>query len=96
MSTGSETGCPAMCSATAAPKRREQQRAHVHERRQEAAIEQHQHREHQQHARDQRDRRSWIDSSACHFWSPRFSFCTPCGKFLSVGSSLIFVHDVAA
>ena len=31
-------------------------------------------------------------SSACHFWSPRFSFWTPCGRFFSVGSSLIFVH----
>src|SRR6476646_12233536 len=31
-------------------------------------------------------------SSDCHFWSPRFIFWMPCGRFLTVGSWLILDH----
>ena len=55
ISTGSETGLPVRCKRNHRAQRRQQQRTHVDERRQEPAVEQHQHREHQQHAGHQRD-----------------------------------------
>ena len=53
ISTGIETAWPAISSAISAAQRRQQQRAHVHERRHQPLVEQHQHREDEEGARDQ-------------------------------------------